>query len=115
MIPRSSGAANCLRGPGGKEGGTPPLFFVSAHSKGLMGAFFVSAHSKGLTSLDMGQTAWAYGWLAPEKSQTAGETLRPFDKLASTLLRAGLAGMVFLSGGSRVDYPPPHPHFSRKC
>jgi hypothetical protein len=32
--------------------GVPPLFFVSAHSKGLVGAFSASAHCKGLRGAD---------------------------------------------------------------
>ncbi len=31
-------------------GGPTPVFFVSAHSKGVTGGFFVSAHSKGVIS-----------------------------------------------------------------
>ena len=67
--------------------------FVRMHSKGLAGAFFVRVDSKGLTGLDMGQTVWVYEWLAPDRNKTTGETLRPFDKLPSTLLRAGRAGL----------------------
>ena len=93
--------------PGLYPGGTPsPLFFVTAHSKGVTGTVSVSAHSKGLICTKMVQflgvlgTAHSKG-LSLDEKQPGNKKAADWLPLGANLPRNTITQSIAVCQGKR--------------